>query len=202
MRILCTSDFHEEEKLATAVLNIIEKKKIDVFIGAGDFHTDTFTAKFLKRIKIKGFVVSGNWDYVTFTNKYISSIDWGIEAHGGYHFFCVGNHFPLDFAKVADKMTKDIDPKKLIFVTHYPPYGILDRLWNGRSVGYPEFLDFIRLKKPTLHVFGHIHEDTGIENEKEKGTTCINCALASSRKAYIVEMPGKKIEEVDLNDFM
>ena len=200
MKILCTADFHEEEKIADAVLKIIDKNKIDVFIGAGDFHTDTFTARFLKKIKIKGFVVSGNWDYVTFTNQYISAIDWGIEEFEGYHFFCVGNHFPLDFAKAASDLTGNIDPEKLIFVTHYPPYGILDRLWNGRSVGYPEFLDFANQKKPILHVFGHIHEDTGVE--KKGKTTFINCALASSRKAYIVTLPEKKVEEIDLKEFM
>ncbi|MEA3229590.1 MAG: metallophosphoesterase family protein [archaeon] len=200
MRILCTSDYHEDLKIADAVIDIIKKKEIDLFIGAGDFHTETFTAKFLKRIKIRGFVVSGNWDYITFTNEYISAIDWGVEKFGGYHFFCVGNHFPLDFAKVGCNLTKDIDPKKLIFITHYPPYGVLDRLWNGKSIGYHEFFEFIKLKKPVLHIFGHIHEDSGVKNVGN--TTCINCAVASSRKAYIVTLPERKVEEVDLREFM
>ncbi len=199
MRLLCTSDFHDEESLADAVLDIIEKKDIDVFIGAGDFHSELFTSRFLKRIKIRGFVVSGNWDYVTFTNEHISAIDWGVEEYKGYHFFCVGNHFPIDFARVGKKMTEDIDPDKLVFITHYPPYGILDRLWDGRSVGYREFLEFLTEKQPKLHVFGHIHEDAGY---KRMGSTiCVNCALASSRKAYIVDLPSGDVEEVDVRDY-
>jgi len=76
---------------------------------------------------------------------------------------------------------------KIIFVTHAPPYGILDRV-EGRcrkyavgtygekaKDGHIGSLAFKRIDdgfKPILHVFGHIHECKGIKETNE--TTFVN----------------------------
>ncbi|MBW6451110.1 MAG: metallophosphoesterase family protein [DPANN group archaeon] len=200
LKILCTADIHTDHKLAEAILNTIKEHKIDVYIGAGDFHSKEFTENFLKKIKTRGFVVSGNWDHVTFKNKYISSMDFGIEEHQGYYFFGVGNSIYYNFNEIAMEITKHIDPKKLIFITHYPPYKVLDKIWSGRHVGYPEFTDFIEDKKPALHVFGHIHEDHG--HKRIGKTLAVNCSLADERKLYIISLPSQKITKIDVEKML
>lgn len=56
-------------------------------------------------------------------------------------------------ARIADEdIPNDLD----IFVTHYPPYGILDE-----NLGSPELLNFVLKAKPKWHLFGHIHETEG-----------------------------------------
>ena len=200
INVLCTSDIHTDKKVAEAILKTIKEYKIDVYIGAGDFHSKEFTEKFLKKIKIKGFVVSGNWDHVTFKNSYITPMDFGMEEHEGYYFFGVGNSIYFNFNEIAMDLTKNIDPKKLIFITHYPPYMVLDKIWSGRHVGYPEFRDFIEEKNPILHVFGHIHEDYG--HKKVGKTLAVNCSLAESDKIYIITLPSQKVTKIDINKLM
>lgn len=56
-------------------------------------------------------------------------------------------------ARIADEdIPDDID----ILVTHWPPYGILDK-----DLGSPDILNFVLKAKPKWHLFGHIHETEG-----------------------------------------
>ena len=88
-----------------------------------------------------------------------------------------------DLARLFDQT----DPKKTIFVTHVPPYGILDRVkedWipyavttygekakNG-NIGSNAFRDIALKYRPLLYTFGHVHETPGVEKIGE--TTFIN----------------------------
>ncbi|MDA8124934.1 MAG: metallophosphoesterase [Deltaproteobacteria bacterium] len=85
------------------------------------------------------------------------------------------------------KLFKQVDPAKTIFVTHAPPYGILDKVapeWVSYGVGtYGEkakdghiganaFRTIAFEYQPLVHTFGHIHETPGVE--KHGRTTFIN----------------------------
>ena len=142
MKILCTSDPHNDKKFIKGVKNAIKTEKIDAFICAGDFHSLEYSEKLFKHLDIPSFTVPGNWDYECYVDEKTFCSDFEIIEMEGYYFLLVGNNFPLNFDQIALKYTKKIDPKKLILITHYPPYGILDRLWSGRHVGYPEFEKF------------------------------------------------------------
>jgi len=52
-----------------------------------------------------------------------------------------------------------------VLVTHGPPHGILDRVFDGRAVGCEELVVRARAVAPLLHVFGHIHEAYGVKRE-------------------------------------
>lgn len=82
---------------------------------------------------------------------------------------------------------KNVDPRRTVFVTHIPPYGILDKVhddWISYAVstygekakqghiGSTAFKDILLTYHPLLHTFGHIHESAGIEFLE--GTTLIN----------------------------
>ena len=49
-----------------------------------------------------------------------------------------------------------------IIITHGPPIGILDTLYNGNTSGCSELYKRIFETKPLVHIFGHIHEAYGI----------------------------------------
>jgi len=85
------------------------------------------------------------------------------------------------------KLFVQVDARKTIFVTHVPPYGILDKVkddWIPYAVstygekakeghiGSSAFRDAALKYQPLLHIFGHVHETPGIE--KQGGTTFIN----------------------------
>ena len=85
------------------------------------------------------------------------------------------------------KLFKQVDPAKTIFVTHAPPYGVLDKVapeWVSYGVGtYGDkakeghiganaFRTIAFEYQPLLHTFGHIHETPGVE--KHGRTTFMN----------------------------
>ena len=85
------------------------------------------------------------------------------------------------------KLFEQVDSKKTIFVTHVPPYRILDKVkedWISYAVstygekakegniGCTAFRDAALKFHPLLHTFGHVHETPGIEKQGE--TTFIN----------------------------
>jgi Icc-related predicted phosphoesterase len=96
----------------------------------------------------------------------------------------------FDEEKAAEdlhKLFEKVDPRKTIFVTHVPPYGILDKVkedWVAYGVGtYGDkakdghigsnaFRDVAFQYQPLVHSFGHIHEAAGVE--KQGRTTFIN----------------------------
>lgn len=73
------------------------------------------------------------------------------------------NRFPNEIQKHWDMIPDDTD----ILVTHGPPYGILDQTTyaNGEirpeHLGCPKLMERIKIIKPDLHFFGHIHHGGG-----------------------------------------
>jgi Icc-related predicted phosphoesterase len=84
-------------------------------------------------------------------------------------------------------LTAGVDPRRVVVLTHTPPYGILDVVkpelvqWAVASygekartgnVGSTGLKRFIIEYKPLVAIFGHIHESKGIEIVGD--TTCVN----------------------------
>ncbi|GMH79610.1 hypothetical protein TL16_g08198 [Triparma laevis f. inornata] len=79
--------------------------------------------------------------------------------------------------KVWDKIEEGTD----IVMAHGPPHGMLDQTFFGMSVGCEELRKAVDRVKPKFCVFGHIHEDYGVEvcSETNDTTTFINAASVS-----------------------
>lgn len=65
----------------------------------------------------------------------------------------------------------DIPTDLDVFVTHVPPYGILDA-----ELGSPVILNFVLKAKPKYHLFGHIHATEGQEFLLGE-TRCVNVGV-------------------------
>jgi Icc-related predicted phosphoesterase len=100
------------------------------------------------------------------------------------------------FVEDAIKDVSNIDSKKLVFVTHYPPKGVLDRVWSNEHVGYEGYREFVDKVNPLAHIFGHIHEDNGYK--KHDSTVFINCAATPSKRAYLLNLKTLEVEAVKL----
>ncbi len=74
---------------------------------------------------------------------------------------------------LAEKWARIPDDTQIL-ITHGPPEGILDRTFRGEVVGDRELFDRVKVVKPRLHVFGHIHEAAG--RMEIDGTTFINAS--------------------------
>lgn len=66
-----------------------------------------------------------------------------------------------------------------ILITHSPPFGILDTIYNGSHVGDKVLLSELDRIRPRFHLFGHIHESNGKEEVNE--TLFINAAICDLR---------------------
>jgi Icc-related predicted phosphoesterase len=92
-------------------------------------------------------------------------LDWG----------AFGSSTADELAVLYGRIPLDTD----ILVTHGPPFGILDReSENGEPQGCRELLTAVRSIRPTLHVFGHIHQGYG--RFSDNNTVYVNAALPGS----------------------
>ncbi len=66
-----------------------------------------------------------------------------------------------------------------VLITHGPPANILDLTFLGQHVGCPQLLQRIKQIKPRLHVFGHIHEGYG--REEQDSTIFVNASTCNLR---------------------
>jgi hypothetical protein len=193
MKILCVADYHREKEFAKNVGELAEKEKADVIINAGDFLSEDFARKVLDNEKTQTFVVRGNWDHEIRTkNNNVKILENEISEYNGYYFLGVDwGHY----SKITE-LAKGKDRKKLILITHDPPYDILDMSYFGSNAGVMELREVVERVKPIIHVFGHIHESAGVM--KHKGILFVNAALPEFRKAVIVELPGQKVKIFDV----
>lgn len=67
-----------------------------------------------------------------------------------------------------------------VLITHGPPLGKLDRCMNGHRAGDPWLMQKVIEIKPKIHVFGHIHESSGMHTigiAGETQTTLFNASM-------------------------
>jgi Icc-related predicted phosphoesterase len=193
MRVLCVADYHREKQFVENVERLAEKEKVDVVINAGDFLSEDFARKVLDKTGFRTFVVRGNWDYELETNnKNVTILSNKVVKYKGYHFLGVDYGYYSQIPALA----KGINPKKLILITHDPPYDMLDISYFGSNAGLLDLRAAVNEVKPVLHVFGHIHESAGVM--KHKGTIFVNAALPEFRKAAIIELPSQKVKVFDV----
>lgn len=77
--------------------------------------------------------------------------------------------------QIWSKIPNDVD----VLLTHGPPAKILDRTYDGVNAGCQPLLERIKQIKPRLHVFGHIHEAYGLE--EQNSTIFVNASTCSLR---------------------
>ncbi len=114
-------------------------------------------------------IIKGNHDKTEWTSwKNIYNIHWKKIKIGKYIFvgYCYTNFdkSPYDLEKDYQKLKHTIN-ENTILVTHAPAYGILDEY-----MGNKDLRNLIDAKKPKYHLFGHIHNGFGFENNSINGT--------------------------------
>lgn len=63
-----------------------------------------------------------------------------------------------------------------IVVTHGPPACIGDSNFEGTHCGSTSLRDRVKMVKPILHVFGHIHEGQGVYKDPSQDTLFVNAS--------------------------
>lgn len=75
--------------------------------------------------------------------------------------------FNVDRGPLIKKKWDLIPDDTNVLVTHGPPYGVLDQVADGPHLGCEELRAALDRVMPRLHIFGHIHDGYGQNNNVE-----------------------------------
>ena len=76
-----------------------------------------------------------------------------------------------------------------VLITHGPPHGFGDRREFNVREGCRDLLEAVRRVEPSLHLFGHIHEDRGMW--REDGICFANVTTwECSEEATVIDLPN------------
>ncbi|MBT3298340.1 hypothetical protein HN385_05420 [archaeon] len=187
MKFLTFADLHGDTGLLKKLVKRAKQDDIQFVLIAGDF--TSFEAnmrailKRLNSINKPVYLIPGNHeesknyretvkDYSNcedVNKKALIIGDFIILSYGGGGFAASDS----DFREIARKWYGKYKGKKIIFMTHGPPYKTKLDLINDRYVGNKDYRKFIERMKPKLVIAGHIHENFGVVDEID-GTKLVN----------------------------
>lgn len=121
-------------------------------------------------LKDQVFIIPGNPDII------IAGSPWQPEFYD----------WAFNLPRMGDELKSKWDsiPKQTdILVTHGPPFGILDYAkYSAKNVGCELLLERVKLIKPKIHIFGHIHEGAGYVFDGH--THFINASVLNERYEF------------------
>lgn len=192
LKIVIVSDTHGQHKK-------FEYPPGDILIHAGDL-TRTGTLLELKRLdKFFGtlpykyiIVIAGNHDF--FLDKKVekcrkilknciylmdsSVVIEGLKIYGTpwLPWYCSWGFTICKGRRVKNKWDMIPDDTDIL-ITHTPPHGTLDKNMFMANRGCRHLKDRVKSIKPKLHIFGHVHENHGVE--QHSSTTYVNASLTN-----------------------
>lgn len=194
-RIACISDVHSFFR------DIKIPHKCDLIVFAGDISMRGEIGviagfnEWITSLKIPTIAVAGNHDLTLDNNNYTakailngmtylenqSCTFEGLKVYGSpLSPKLSGWAFGYNRSKEKEVWSRIPDDTDIL-ITHAPPLDIMDRVfYNRKNVGCIALRDRVREVKPTLHVFGHIHEARGVF--KKDGTTYVNASICNYPK--------------------
>ena len=190
MKILAFVDLHASFKAFKGLKKKIKKEKPDVIVCSGDLSIFeqglAYILRAFNKFKIPFLVIHGNHetqkslrkmslklkDIIFMHKKSYVLDDCLFLGYGGSGFLKIDP----DFKKIAGRFKKIIGEnkdKKIILVTHAPPYGTkIDKI-GGKHFGNKTIMQFLKRNRVDLLVCGHFHETAGKEDKIGK-TKVIN----------------------------
>jgi Icc-related predicted phosphoesterase len=174
----------------------------DVTLNGTELETIDFLKWFIKQDYRHKIMIAGNHDYFLETNPefvktrfkdihYLQDsstvIDgikyWGSPYTPEYKNMAFNLKRGEQLKKHWEKIPADVD----VLITHGPPQGILDQTVNGDNVGCEHLAKRVERIKPKFHLFGHVHEASGME--KHGATLYVNASLTDKTKVLTQKKP-------------
>lgn len=188
MKFLTFVDTHQDRKALRKLVQRAKEADIDFLICAGDLSDFCRGLReSLEELQALGktiYFIPGNheehiqsWNELTstysnfqvFHRQALIIEDYVFLGYGGSGFV----QEDADFRKLARSWYDEHQDKKIVFVTHGPPFGTEIDWINQRHVGNRDFRSFIERIKPQIAICGHVHETAG-KVVKIKDTQLIN----------------------------
>jgi len=176
MKFLTFVDLHGDKKELKDLVKRTKQEDIDFVVCAGDLSNFAKNIKDLLQefedCKKKFYMIPGNHEepFEAFEDV-LKGFDFCENVHkksveiGDYVFlFFGGGGFTqedAEFRKVARGWYSKYKGKKIVLVTHQPPYGTKTDNLDGHHVGSKDYVRFVNRINPKLFICGHIHETAG-----------------------------------------
>lgn len=190
MKLLVFTDMHASLSAFKKLQKKIKKKKPDIIVCAGDvsmFENGlNYILKAFNKFKIPMLIIHGNHEtkssmkkvcrklkYIHFIHGIHSKFDNAVFlGFGGGGF----NKYEPELKKLSKKFKRIIDSnedKKIILVTHAPPFKTkLDKIGKSHC-GTKTIRWFVKHNRVDYLICGHIHENEG-KNDVIKDTILMN----------------------------
>jgi hypothetical protein len=190
MKILAFVDVHASFEAFKKIKEKAKKQKPDVIVCAGDISVFEQGLEHLLRefnkYKVPFLIVQGNHETQATLTSLSSKLKNVVFLHkksyilGNYLFLGYGgggfSKIEPGLKKISGKfrgIIKRNADKKVILVTHAPPYKTkLDSI-EGHACGNKTLKDFLKKNRVDLVVCGHLHENAG-KSDKIKKTRIVN----------------------------
>ena len=176
MRLLVFSDVHGDKKVIEKIIKKAEKDDPDFLICAGDLtmwgHDLETLLNMFNKLDKPLIIIPGNHEEEKELKKVCKNYRFIIYLHktcyeiNDFLFFGYGgggfSRRDNEFESIADRIKKEIKNKKIIIITHAPPYKTkLDKIPGLGHVGNESIMKFIKETGPKLLISGHIHDCVG-----------------------------------------
>lgn len=158
--LICAGDISNWGKQIKELLEPFEKLNIPLLIIPGNHETPDLLQRNLKNFQ----------NVIPFHRAIYQLNEYVFIGYGGGGF----SEEDKDFESFIKKIKSELKDKKIILITHAPPFGTkLDSLTGLGHKGCESYTKFIVDYQPLIHICGHLHE-TANKADKIKNTTVIN----------------------------
>ncbi len=179
MKFLVFSDVHEDFDQIKILSDRAKEDDIDFVIVPGDFTSfERALRPVLKKFDEIGkpvYLLPGNHEegesYKETVKDYrnLKDFDRSFFEFEGFIFLGYGqggfSQKDAEFRKLAREWYGKYKGKKVVFVSHAPPFNTKLDVVHETHVGHKDYRSFIERIKPKLAICGHIHESAGMTDE-------------------------------------
>jgi len=158
--IVCAGDITIFGNSLQQLLNTLDSVGLPVIIMHGNHEDESTMRRLCDKSKNLHFLHKGTYEIG----------DVMFLGYGGGGFSTTDDEFDAWAKKTMENV---VEGKKIVLVTHAPPYGtkldpILDQPAGSKSIR-----QFIKQMQPKLAISGHLHENAG-QKDKIDGTKLVN----------------------------
>ncbi len=188
MKILIFSDIHSSKTAVERIKTLALREDPDILITPGDISNFgngyEYVVKELDSLGKPILFVPGNHEEHLDNDVMLSKTKNWINIHKGLYSlgnlqvigFGGGGFSAVDikFDQFMKQSSRDLDPnKKIILVTHGPPYNTKLDILNDSLAGNKSYREWIERCNFHFAISGHLHEKASVV-DKINNTICIN----------------------------
>jgi len=184
------------------------KKPVYCVMGNWDFYTDDAVSMAGKRKLYQDIVLDSNMSMLQEKFKRFKGIDvFGFGEQVPATLYTQKKFSAPELLESSRREHADVTKRLLkkgkkgidIFLAHYPPYKIFDKIVsgknnpnNGKHVGFKGYNDFMNAFNPRVFVCGHMHEHQGSETVGK--TLVVATGAAKEGKAAVLHIDKKSVD--------